>query len=421
MLTPRQPIKLQRDVKQDGQIIWHLSDNKMRTIFPFLDYVIQCSETKLYAPKTIEGIAYSLKKWYQYLSDSKVDALDADDKLLEKFRSHLLDRETVNRCGDQQARKRTANVDIKNVYGYYAWLQVDYFFGQNKRLLGTRFCQITSSLAEQNIDRASRAARRRYPLLFKNAGENSKHRFGWVPVEEHRALLTDYFYDTYPVDLAKRNCLIFDLAWSVGWRRASILSLTVDQFSDALVLTSDDVCDIQITPPSQKFGYSNSFTLERNLATRVLHYIEHERAEIVSRTGSSSSAVFLSKSTGKPITQGSVSLIFNKARISLGWPRGASLHGWRRGFANKFLEREIDARVELGLDTGGESVGMALANALGQESLKSQGAYLRNIQSRLRASATFRDKAENMRLSDENASLRAEIAELRVLLGRTVL
>lgn len=174
--------------------------------------------------------------------------------------------------------------------------------------------------------------------------------------------------------------------------------------------------EIHVRPSSQKFGYSNSFPVERGLATRILSYIEHERQEIVSRTKSRAPEIFLSHRSGKPLTAGAVSGIFNSARHALGWPAGAGLHAWRRGFANAYIEREIDARIELGLDTGGETIAMSLATALGQESMASQAAYIRDAQRRIRGSSTFRDKAEHARLADENAMLRAQIAKLRKLI-----
>lgn len=416
MRVPRQPITLQRDVAHVGVTFWRLTDEKLRTVLPFLDFMIDCVDVQILRPKTIEGRAYSLKKWYQFLSDIGVDALDANDEVLMKFRDHLFERVAVNRSGDAKARRRTINVDLRNIYTYYAWLQKHNADCQDKRLLGIDACQFTSSLLAQRTIEVSRSDRQRYPATFRNAGERSKHRLGFVPREEHRARLTEYFYDTHPLSLSTRNCLIFELAWSVGWRRGSILSLMVEQFSREIVLGGDESSGISICPPSQKFGYSNSFPVERGLAQRVLHYVEHERDEIVHRTNSTSSEIFLNERTGTPLTAGAVSGIFNKARHALGWPVGAGLHGWRRGFANAYIEREIDARIELGLDTGGEAIAMSLATALGQESLASQGAYLRDAQRRIRGTATFRDKVEHARLSDENTALRAEIALLRQLI-----
>lgn len=417
MSVPRQPITLQRDVAHADVVFWRLTDEKMRTVVSFLDFMIYCIDVKMFKPKTVEGRAYSLKMWYQFLSDNRIDAVDADDDVLVKFREHSFGRMAVNRSGDEQARRRTVNGVLRNVYLYYAWLQKNHPDCRRRRLLGLSACQITSSLLEERSARRSGPDCQPYPATFRNAGERSKHRLGWVPGEEQRAQLTEYFYDAFPPNLAARNCLIFELAWSVGWRRGSILSLTVQQFSSEVVFGGDQANDILIRPPEQKFGYSNSFPVERSQALRVLHYIEHERVDIVHHTNSTSSEVFLNVRTGEPLTEGAVSGLFNMARHSLGWPTGAGLHGWRRGFTNKFIEREIDARIELGLDTGGETIAMSVATALGHESLESQGAYVRDAQRRIRGSATFRDKVEHARLSDENAALRAEIANLRRLIN----
>jgi len=416
MRVPKQPITLQRDVAHHDVVFWRLTDERLRTVMPFLDFMIYCVDVRMFKPKTVEARAYSLKMWYQFLLDNHIDALDADDNVLVNFRDHLFQRAAVNRSGDEQARRRTVNGDLRNVYMYYAWLQKNHPDCRRRPLFGLSACQITSSLLEERRTRGLGPDHQRYPTTFKNAGERSKHRLGWVPREEQRAQLTEYFYDAYAPSLAARNCLIFELAWSVGWRRGSILSLTIDQFSSEVIHGGDGVDDILLCPPSQKFGYSNSFPVERDLALRVTLYIAHERAEIVRRKGSTPSEIFLSVRNGEPLTKEAVSGIFNKARHALRWPRGAGLHGWRRGFTNKYIEREIDARIELGLDTGGETIAMSVATALGHESLGSQAAYVRDAQRRIRGSATFRDKVEHARLSDENAALRAEVAQLRKLI-----
>lgn len=413
MKVSRRPITLQRDTSHDGVTFWRLTDENLHTVYCFLNFIIDCIDVQALRPKTVEGRAYSLKKWHQFLSDAGVEIFDANDEILMKFRSHLLERVAVNHSGDAQAHRRTINLDLRNIYTYYAWLQLHDVGCQDKRLLGIDACQITSSLLVKQTIKATRSDRHRYPATFRNAGERSKHRLGFVPREEHRARLTEYFYDTHSLGISARNCLIFELAWSVGWRRGSILSLLIEQFSRTSVLEGDESDPLSICPPTQKFGYSNSFPIEYGLAQRVVHYIENERDQVIRRTNSKFSEIFLNDRTGIPLTAGAVSGIFNTARHALGWPAGAGLHGWRRGFANAYIEREVDARIELGLDTGAEAIAMSLATALGQENLASQAAYLRDAQRRIRGTATFRDKVEHARIADENAALRAEIASLR--------
>lgn len=410
----RQSVELRRDVDDNGTSFWFLSDHRARAIMPFLDYIIYCIDVSSMNPKTVEHRAYSLKKWYQYLVSKRLETFDVDDDVLKGFRDESLVRRAANSSGDIQARRRTVNLDLRNVYTYYAWLQRQSDYGKGRRLLGPYACQITSSLSDTNDRTTKHSDRQRYPLILRNAGERSKHRLSFVPKEQHRAALTEYFYETQAPDIANRNCLIFEIAWVVGWRRGSILSLEVDQFSRNHMRGDQDTIDVR--PRVQKFGYSNSFAVNVGLASRIADYIEHGRSAIVERTQSKSSRIFLSSRTGRPLSESTVSCLFVAARKALGWPAGAALHAWRRGFTNAFIEREMDARLELGLDTSGETIAMSVAVALGQVSLSSQSAYIRDAQRRTRGTSSFRDKQEHARLSDENAALRAEIAKLRRLL-----
>jgi site-specific recombinase XerD len=400
-------IVLRRDVAGDGCTFWHLCDKDGHTIWPFVDYIIDCVDVSELNPKTIENRAYALVKWFRFLLGQRLGMWDVTDATLKLFRNELMEKRAAN-CGKSlQARRRSINLDLRNVYMFYAWLQQDPGYGADRRLLGSHQCQIMSTLMLDTNPRDRN--RQRYPLTFAHAGERSKHRLGFVPGESHRSALTAYFYDTFPSHLALRNCLIFELAWSVGWRRGSILSLTVTDFAAARAQPHED---FSVTPAHQKFGYSNSFDLPGRMVVRLLDFIDKERADCVARTRSSRSEIFLNDRTGQPLTAGAVSTLFNRARHALGWPWGAGLHAWRRGFTNAYLERDLDARIELGLDTSGESLSMSLAQALGQESLGSQAAYVRDTQRRIRGSATYRDKEEHARLADENNRLRADVASL---------
>ena len=398
---------LQRDAVDVHTVFWHLTGADGGTVWPFLDFMIDAVDIQQLNAKTVEGRAYALAKWYRYLAQERIDAFDAGDKELKAFREAMVKRKVAHSSGNPQARRRTINVDIRNIYLYYAWLQQDARYGQRRRLLGAQGCQITSTLLERDPGREQ--GQRHYPLTFRQAGERSKHRLGFVPRESHRAALTEYFYEAFPPVLARRNCLMFELAWHVGWRRGSILSLTAEDFAEDRLREDQS---LEVTPAAQKFGYSYAFSVPYTVALQVRAYLEREHAVLKARIGTTSSHLFLSERTGQPLTPGAVSMLFSRARAALGWPAGAGLHAWRRGFTNTYIERELDARMELGLDTGGEAIAMSVAHALGQNSLASQAAYIRDAQRRLRGSATFRDKEEHVRLADENARLRAEVAAL---------
>ena len=342
-------VTLHRDRSSAGKDYWHLIDAHGRSVWPFLDFIIACVDTHQFSAKTIEGRAYAIFQLYTFLHSRNLDTWDVDDKVLLEFRDHRANAIAKNASGDLRARQRAVNLELRNIYTYFAWLQSDQLHGASGRHFGAVGCKITSSLLQARQTVHGRAMRLRsrdsYPLCFRNAGERSKHRMGFVPGEEHRALLTEYFFASYPPSIARRNCLIFELAWHVGWRRGSILSLRTSDFDSARV-DSDE--DLWIRPEAQKFGYCNAFLVNYRVAAQILDYIDNERELIAAKWPVRCSHVFLSSRTGEALSPGATSCIFSRARTALGWPRGAGLHAWRRGFTNEFLEREIDARLELG-------------------------------------------------------------------------
>lgn len=399
---------LQRDYENEKRIYWHLHDSKGATVWPFLDFIIDCVDTKQLDHKTVEGRAYSLLKWFRFLKDSAVDMWDACDLTLGEFRDTLLNHEAVNASKNQQARRRTINQDLRNIYIFYAWLQNDPEYGKGRSLLGPHLCQITSTLNSTAYQKSQRG--KRYPMVFKRTGEHSRHRLGFIPRDHHRADLAEYFYRNFPTHIADRNCLLFEIAWAVGWRRGSILSLTTEDFDPARQSPSDE--DFCVKPSKQKFGYENSFSVPHRLVSRILLFIDQQRLVGIRTQSRVASTLFLNCRTGGPLKESTVSSIFSRARVALGWPLGGGLHAWRRGFTNMYLERELDARMELGLDTSGETLAMSVAQALGHENIDSQAPYIRDVQRRIRGTTTFRDKEEIARLSDENTNLRIQIARL---------
>lgn len=410
--APQACARLTRDCSGDGLVFWHLSNPRGETSWEFLDYMIYCIDSAGLNRKTVENKAYSLAKWLRYLWSMRVGIFSARDSHIKGFRDLEVERIPTNSNGSKMSRKRSINQDVRAIYQFYGWLQNTPKYGQGRNLLGSRLCQITSTLDDTSQDRMSRSRHRtgRYPLAFRDAAEGSKHRLGFVPDDNRRAQLVGHFYATSTPDVARRNTLMFSLAWHLGWRRGSILSLTVDDF-EIHRGTSNDA--IQIVPRSQKFSYGKSFSVPTRIVAEVLDYVDGERRRLVARTGAKSRAIFLSLRTGEPLSNQAASSIFSKARSALGWPHGSGLHCWRRGFANNYLEREVDARLEIGLDTSGETLALSLAYALGQENISSQTAYIRDTQRRALRSTAFKRHDDIAALTEENMKLVAEVAELR--------
>lgn len=359
---------------------WTLVDDRGKTIWLFQDYIIHCVDEAGLSSGAVSARAYSLFKWFRFCAQEKYDVLQPSDALLGGFRDSELALQSSNCHGNLRARMRSVNQTLRCIYLFYMWLQQQNEHGQ-RQLLGTSGARIRSSLLSNGEEHRIK----RYPLLLRRSGEQSKHRLAFVPSDDHRADLVAYFFKKYPPGIAKRNCLMMELAWRVGWRRGSIMSLTVSDFTSA----RGDETSVQISPARQKFGHQFSFRVDRVLVDRILAYVESDRRHLAKLSLGIRDELFLSATTGLPISAQYVSTIFSRARRELGWPIGAGLHSWRRGFANRFLEREIDARLEIGLDTSYETLSAAVAYALGHESVHSQAAYVRDSQRRVASSDAY--------------------------------
>jgi site-specific recombinase XerD len=391
----------------DGVVYWHLWDEGGCTVDAAFDHLLELVDHKGDRPSTVEGRAYALKKWYSFLQTEKTTDIDATDDTLLKFRKSLMSRSAPNRSDDEQAHKRSVNKDLRRIYKFYVWLQTQEHYSKGKRIIGTHGCQITSTLVQSQLPAIKRTSRSDYPKIFHDAGEHSRHRSSHVLDEGDRSALHEYFHAHCSEEIALRNCLIFDLAWEVGLRRASILSLTISDFDSARSTTAADF--ISVCPRRQKFGYSNRFPVPIHLAARIVRYIDGERAELIAATGSDAREVFLSSADGGPLSGKGVTVDFYRAARSVGLPRRSGLHCGRHSFAHSFVRKELAARRELGLDTSADSVALALAEALGHESINSQIAYLSNLGSLMRQSEVFRSAMHNAKLANENAELRAAL------------
>lgn len=346
---------------------WHLSGGNGRTAWECIDYLIDCVDRQRLRSPSVELRAYALKMWVEYINSKSLSLLEVTDFTFVEFAEHSVSKKSKRTFGDPQARRRSANQVLRCIYLFYSWLQRSEY-GESIALLGPSQCQVTSTLNCPGKHRS----RFNYPATYRFAGENSKHNRNYVPSENDRRLIVAHFYAKYPDGLAQRNALVLDLALNVGWRRSSILSLTVDQFLGA----PERDCTL-ISPPEQKFGYTLAFSVDSTLVSRVLGYIGGHRAEVVRRTGTSSQNVFLNENLGRPLSAGAITRVFAEARMALGLPVGVGLHSWRRAFAIATMAREIERRRRLGVDRPFSDIAAVVADRLGHESLRSQDAYIR--------------------------------------------
>lgn len=411
-LTEDGRFRCSKDIVSAKEVYWHLYDQNGNSVLTYFDFL---ATKMLFANATysaIESDAYTLRMWFEYLYRAGVDQYRARDDNIREFRDQLSKRRSNNLSGNQLARNRTINTNLRTVYNFYAWLQMHAIYGKRRYLLGKSGYNITSTLADTDTDRTSDSDR--YPLLFTRTGANSKHKITHVPTDLEVEHMTDYLHATQSEAVAVRNILMQDIPEQTGLRRASFNSLTVDQFTPELLQECEKAGRLYLVcPADQKYGYDNHFKFNFVLVMRIIHYIANERNEIVVRTGSTSKALFLNQNKGTPLTTRYISIIFSRVSRALKLPRGSGVHSLRRRFANKNLGTIYQASRETGGDTSMETLLAINASSMGHSSTQSQEAYLRNVLNNFGGTNAVQQSDEITRLKNENALLRAELGRAK--------
>jgi len=231
-------------------------------------------------------------------------------------------------------------------------------------------------------------------------------------VDDVAAQLMDANQEPY---IRLRNALFVDIAATVGLRRGSINSLTIDQFVRR-ELQAVDAPTVRIRPASQKFGYENDFEFPVWLALQVCDFVEGARADLVERVHKGVSVtrnrVFLSSRAAKPMTDRAMSQVVSRAMRAIGAPKGSAVHVLRSYYANEQIELEIDHRLARGLDTGTAAISAAVSLRLGHRNPHSLFAYVARAQSRRGLSDAARMRSEIVDLKTQVAQLREERARL---------
>jgi len=400
------------DIDSDEKIYWHLYDRSGRSILSFFDFIAHRIDVNQARKSEVKNSAYTLRMWFEYLLSVGTGQFSARDQDIKDFRERLMARKSSNLKGNDLARRRTVNLDLRVIYKYYEWLQRHHSEGRTLSLLGTSGCNINSALLEMKSESESESGRKKrcYPLLLKNTGKSSKHKIAHIPTNQDREEATDYFHATQGPGIASRNVLMRDIAAEVGLRRNSILSLRCSEFTQELFEKHERANrPYRVAPTSQKYDYNNDFEFRFELVLRIIDYINGYRAQIIARTGSSSDRLFLNIKNGKPLTSGGTSNIYCAASRALDHPKDFGLHGQRRSFANETMDTSYQASVEVGGDTSIEGLSAVVASAMGHSSTASQGPYLRNMLNRFKHTHAVQQRDDLARLQDANARLRAEL------------
>lgn len=337
-------------------------------------YALYMSGDRLLKASTVVGAIYQVARLKTYLREQKPARLS--DPLLEEYRTRLLEEaKTRSRGTRERAINATVNATLGAAYDWIWWLQATRRVPQ--MTIGPYPCAVKSEEIRSTRYRTISWSK---PLLLRNSGKSSSKKLpGFVPTDQRKGELLEYFHDsTQSYYLAKRNALMLMVADRVGLRLGSVCSLSARDF-DRDNLDASPFETIDVVPRQQKFSYENSFEIPLDLAYEICSFIEGPREELIEGKRLESSQideVFLSERTGLPLKPRSVSSLFSKAMRALGAPKGAAFHAWRHKFVQDEVERELAHRLEKKLDVSDDSVKGAVSMKVGHKHPDSIQPYL---------------------------------------------
>ncbi|MQR01117.1 site-specific integrase [Glaciimonas soli] len=379
---------------------WHEIDGKdyliaydlenYELIKPLIDYALHLSDKQMLDPKTVRNEMVFLKAFFKFLGPNGV-LVNVTDSTLIAFRDDELAKIvcSCNSRGDDFISKRTVNLKLRRVYYFLSWCQ------ESKKIppgsIGQSGCKVTANFqclspyAPFSVSRL-RLKKVHFPVLFRKAGGASTNRPRHFATEDEKIKLHEYFRMNGTEFTFMRNVLLMEIADRAGLRRGSINALTCRQFDpDYSTITSTET--LEICPSQQKFGSRNIYRVEFDLRLRVNAFIKSFRAQFLrdmgwneDRTGD---CIFISARDGRPLTVQAISAIFGKAFKAIGAPHGAGIHSFRRKYADGKVEKEIRARIRLGLDTSVASVAASVAIEMGHSNPDSITSYVNRAQSRM--------------------------------------
>ncbi|WOD18269.1 hypothetical protein [Paraburkholderia kirstenboschensis] len=384
-------------------------------VWPMVDYAIFMTDDLENDPKTVESSILAIAAYRRFLVDiSGRDAArraadlpslefhESTDRLIRKFRESEFRRvkEKVASSHDESAARRTVNAKLIQIYHFLNWYR---WTSEYKAFFGMQnFCLVKSALKESDVFGRGRSGRlsiggrrssrdeisngARYPLLYKRTLTRTLGQDAYTATDLDKQRIDEYFAAHFTAYVALRNMLIADLADQLGWRRASINSLTCSQFSVER-LEKMEARGLACVPPQQKFGYRDSYYIPPALAIKISAFISDTRAQLVNEMGwdafAARGAVFISARDGKGLTNKTLSKIFSKAFAAIGAPKRSGLKSFRRKFTNTAIAAETSARLQLGLDTSSASVSASVSMDLGHHNPASIKSYVDQNQVRL--------------------------------------
>lgn len=396
-------------IRNDGLSYAVARDGNSKHIFlEISDYSIYLSKVRRFSSVTVESEMYHVSTLLQFLFGIGKSVSELDDIILREFRDSELKRLTGFNNGSviDRVHTRTVNARLRRVYRFLIWYQ-DFNPGVTG-LIGSHgavTCYYSPDASYKN-----HRNKYLYPLLLVSSGSSSRHRLNFVATEEHLRKLRLHFSKNADIFVRHRNLLLIEVANVVGLRRGSVNSLTCSLILDSIT-ESQGLDDARLVPSRQKFGYQNEFDFPFTLVSNFIHFINGPLRDFKKRLGVSDKVtqdrIFLSAKTGRPLTDRAITDIFSHALREIGVSSG-SIHGLRRKFANDQIDKEINYRIETGLDTSVTSVCAAVSLRLGHASPESLHPY---VSARLQRRRTVESREQKIaRLEKELARTRREVA-----------
>jgi hypothetical protein len=367
---------------------------------------------------SVDGPTYALFSLANYLAENEYGFSELSDDVLLDFRKASLKAVLGNSRsrGTNQQAKRTVNVKMRYIYSFLA--ECHKLHRLPKNFIGWTGCRVQSSLIEfaNRPDEQNKKDENKFPLCYKRVGTASSIDFSqyWA-TEGDVEKLEEYFWANGRPYTVRRNIIMLRVAEKSGWRVSSLNSILVPSFSREEFARQEHSDKFIVKPPRQKGGMDVSFPIPWELAYEVRRHIEEVRAPHLSSKavrGTAPEELFLSETTGSPLTDRHVTTTFSTAFRAIGAPKGSGEHALRRKRAEDVASDEIAHRKSQGILVVPEDIGAVVQEELGHGSRAAHRAYLRATGRHRGDSAQVLLRHQLMRTQLQNDLLRNRVGEL---------
>ncbi len=334
-----------------------------------------------------------LIEFWIYLIGKKISLRRLSDGCLSSYRDFQVEKVLKNSrsIGSLKSAQSTVNSKLVSIYKWIFWLQAQ--GSLPCQTIGPINCSVTANVVSEGTRRGFNYSP--LPLLYRKTGQQSRYRTGLAPSRGQLDKVAGILTERDNEYAGLRDGLVLDIAIETGMRRASINSLLVS-FIKRSELEETNRDYFHICPPSQKFNYEEDVEIPVWLGLRIADFIDGPRAALLAKKPNfmqnAAGHIFLSTRDCSPMTDRALSQSVAAAMRAAGLPKGVALHSGRRLFAIERIEKEIDRRLALNLDTSTDSICTAVSLSMGQKNPKSLYPYVARAQSRRGMPTHVRDE-----------------------------